>query len=129
MKAMVVEHSLPNQKILAMTLNKMGFWVECFSDGESAWNHLQLHPEGWSFIFSDIVTPKMDGLELLRRIREHETLKEMVFFLVSAVTDKHYVVEAKNLNVNGYVVKPISYGKILAKLQPLFPDKTFPQVS
>lgn len=129
MRAMVIEDSIPNQRILSLTLSKMGFEVESFGDGAAAWTRLQEEPGSWSFVFSDIMMPKMDGIELLKKVRSHQQLKELQVFLVTAVADKQYVIEAKNLNANGYIVKPISYSKILAKVQPLFPDRAFPAAS
>lgn len=126
MKALVAEDSLPNQKILVLTLKKMGFEVEAFENGEAAWTCLSEAPEGWDIVFSDIMMPKMDGIELLKNLREHPILKPVPFFLVSAVTEKHLLLEAGKLGVNAYIVKPISYVKILAKLEPLFPGAKFP---
>lgn len=124
---MVVEDSLPNQNILNMTLQRMGFQVESFNNGADAWKRLEESPTGWAFIFSDYMMPELDGLQLLSKVRGDDRFKEIPFYLITAVADKGVVLEAKNAGVSGYVVKPISYAKVLAKLQPLFPDKRFPQ--
>lgn len=129
MKALVAEDSLPNQKILVLTLKKMGFEVEPFDNGQSAWECLHQNPNSWDIILSDIMMPKMDGLELLKNIREHKVLKPLPCFLISAVTEKHLLVEAGKLGATGYIVKPISYAKILSKLGPLFPGRKFPEVA
>jgi two-component system chemotaxis response regulator CheY len=129
LKAMVVEDSLPNQNILALTLKRMGFEVESFANGEDAWNRLSLQPSGWAFVFTDIMMPKMDGLTLLQRIRAHGELKTLLVFMLTAMSDKTYVIEAKKHGVNGYIIKPISYVKVLAKLRPLFPDMKFPEAA
>lgn len=127
LKAMVVEDSLPNQNILNMTLQRMGFEVESFNNGAEAWKRLEEQPEGWAFILSDYMMPEMDGLELLKKVRADERFKALPFYLITAIADKTVVLDAKNSGVSGYVVKPISYPKILAKIQPLYPDKRFPQ--
>ena len=73
--------------------------------------------------------PNMDGLELLRRTRNDEKFKDLPFVLVTAVSDKDYIFEAKNLKVNGYILKPVTYKRVSAKLQELFPEKQFPQLA
>jgi len=126
-KVMVVEDSLPNQNILNLTLQRMGFTVESFSNGEDAWARLEAEPAGWAFIFTDYMMPKMDGLELLKRIKSHDSLKVTPVYMITAVSDKNVVMDAKSNGIAGFVVKPISYAKILAKVQALYPDKRFPQ--
>ncbi len=128
-KVMVVEDSLPNQNIMVLTFRKMGFEVECFSNGLDAWKRLEGEPEGWAFIFCDYMMPEMDGLQLLRNVRGLEKTKDLPFFLVTAMSDKDVVMNAKNLKVSGYVVKPIAYAKILAKVQPLYPERKFPKAA
>lgn len=125
-KAAVVEDSLPNQIILAQFLTKMGFEVQSFNNGQEAWARFEAEPDGWAFVFSDVMMPKMDGLGLLSKIRNHPQLKNLPVYLVTAMSDKNYVVEAKKYEVTGYILKPISYAMIVDKLQPLFPDMKFP---
>ena len=124
---MIVEDSLPNLNILSMTLQRMGFEVESFPDGAKAWARIGEAPDDWALILSDYMMPEMDGLELLKRVRTHETLKNLPFLMVTALSDKNVVLGAKNLNVTGFVVKPLTYAKILAKVQLLYPDKKFPK--
>ena len=129
MRVMVIEDSQPGQKILNMTLLRMGFEVECFSDGASAWKRLKAEPKGWVFILCEITVPKMNGIKLLENIRSHDQLKDLYVFLLTVVADKKYVIESKRFHVNGLIVKPITYEKVLRKIQPLFPDKKFSQAA
>ncbi len=48
-------------------------------------------------VMSDIMMPTMDGLELLRQIREDEKLKAMPVILITAVSEKDYIERARSL--------------------------------
>jgi CheY-like chemotaxis protein len=75
-------------------------------DGVEAWELLQgesaLRP---GMIVLDINMPRMNGLELLRRIREHERLRDIpVFVLTTSGADSDRL-DAMHLRVSGYIVK------------------------
>ena len=127
----IVEDSTPNRKILIHLLEKLNYEVHSFEDGKQAWDFISSDekPERITAIISDIMMPNMDGVQLLKHIRESDTLKEIPFVLVTAVSDREYIIEAKQLNVNGYILKPISLQKITTKLKELFPDKVFPRAA
>jgi two-component system chemotaxis response regulator CheY len=126
----VAEDSPPNRTIIVLLLRKLGFKViECV-DGDLAWKSLEEHRDkNIVAVISDLMMPSMDGLELLRRVRNDDKWKDLPFVLVTAVSDKDYIFEAKNLKVNGYILKPVTYKRVSAKLQELFPERSFPQLA
>jgi two-component system chemotaxis response regulator CheY len=73
--------------------------------------------------------PEMDGIELLKNVRESARWKDLPFVLVTAVSDKDYIVSAKDYGVNGYILKPVTFHRVTAKLQELFPNKVFPKIA
>ena len=127
----VAEDSAPNRTILVLLLRKLGFKVFECEDGGVAWKAMQEHGPSKKIvaIVSDLMMPNMDGLELLRRTRADEKYKDLPFVLVTAVSDKDYIFEAKNLKVNGYILKPVTYKRVASKLQEIFPEKKFPQIA
>jgi two-component system chemotaxis response regulator CheY len=126
----VAEDSPPNRNILLLLLRKLGFKVFECEDGGAAWKTLQENADKKIVaVISDIMMPEMDGIELLRRCRSDEKLKEIPFVLVTAVSDKDYIFQAKNLKVHGYILKPVTYKRVSAKLQELFPQKVFPKIA
>jgi two-component system chemotaxis response regulator CheY len=126
----VAEDSDPNRQILCLLLRKLGFAVLEFKDGALAWDALQAN-DGRKIVavVSDLMMPNMDGLELLRRVRNDEKWATLPFVLVTAVSDKDYVFEAKNLKVDGYILKPVTYKRVSDKMQALFPGRKFPQIA
>jgi CheY-like chemotaxis protein len=95
-------------KAFLRALRKLGddrdVTVAC--DGLEAWELLQgangLRP---GMIVLDINMPRMNGLELLRRIREHEPLRETPVFMLTTSDDDSDRLDALQLNVSGYIVK------------------------
>lgn len=129
-RIIVAEDSTPNRKILTHLLEKLGYTVESFEDGKQAWDYISKEkPESIAAVISDIMMPNMDGVQFLKHVRESKEFQNHPFVLVTAVSDRDYIIEAKNLKVNGYILKPISLQKITTKLKELFPEKEFPKVA
>ena len=126
----VAEDSAPNRTILTLLLKKMGYEVLEFEDGDAAWQGMRSHQESPIVaVISDLMMPNMDGLEFLRRVRTDEKFKDLPFVLVTAVSDKDYIFEAKSLQVSGYILKPVTFKRVQSKLQELFPEKKFPVIA
>jgi two-component system response regulator len=58
-------------------------------------------------IFLDIKMPKMDGIEVLRRIRADDALKFIPVIMVTSSREERDLVESYKLGANSYVVKPV----------------------
>lgn len=127
---LIAEDSPPNRKILAHLLKKLDYEViECV-DGQEAWDKLLKENRiNLVAILSDIMMPNLDGIGLLKCVREQSSYKDIPFILITAVSDKDYIVQAKNLNVNGYILKPVTFQRVTSKLKELFPKKKFPQIA
>jgi response regulator of citrate/malate metabolism len=48
---------------------------------------------------------------------------------VTAVSEKDYIFEAKELRVNGYILKPVTYKRVASKLAEMFPGKKLPRLA
>ncbi|MBC86294.1 MAG: response regulator [Bdellovibrionaceae bacterium] len=129
-RILVVEDSPPNRKILVHLLEKLNYVVDSFEDGKEAWDYLNDNPPSdLVAIISDIMMPQMDGVQLLKHVREDDKWKDMPFVLVTAVSDRDYIIEAKALNVNGYILKPVTFQRVTNKLKEIFPEKKFPKAA
>jgi two-component system chemotaxis response regulator CheY len=130
---LVAEDSAPNRTILVHLLKKLGYDVIEAANGQLAWQELEkaANEAGKNIVavLSDIMMPEKDGIELLRSVRGFEKYKALPFVLITAVSDKEYIMQAKSLSVNGYILKPVTFQRVLTKLQELFPSKQFPKVA
>jgi DNA-binding response OmpR family regulator len=115
---------------LVLLLKKLGFIVLECENGASAWKAIDENREkNIVAVISDLMMPEMDGLELLRRIRADHQRSAMPFVLITAVSENDYIFESKNLSVSGYMLKPVTYRRLLAKMQELFPQRVFPSLA
>lgn len=127
---LVAEDSTPNRKILCHLLSKLGFEIISCENGKLALEAINSGQyNNIVAILSDVMMPEMDGISLLKAVREHAKYKDIPVVLITAVSDKDYIMQARNHNVNGYILKPVTFQRVQAKLQELFPEKVFPTVA
>jgi CheY-like chemotaxis protein len=60
-------------------------------------------------ILLDLNMPKMNGLEFLRAIREDPELRPLTVVVLTTSDDERDRIEAYNLNVAGYILKPVTF--------------------
>ena len=106
--------------VLAVSLKfrKAGFEVSTASDGQAAWETVQReHPQA---IISDLQMPKMDGLDLVRKMRSEPGFENIPVILLPAKgfeLDEAELIE--ELGIHAVVCKPFSPRDLLARVQSL----------
>ncbi|HPD65098.1 MAG TPA: response regulator [Bacteroidia bacterium] len=70
-------------------------------------------------ILLDINMPKMNGIEFLREIRKDEELKSIPVFIMTTSNEDSDRINAYNLNVAGYILKPLNFEKFVAAVGTL----------
>ena len=86
-------------------------------DGEDA--KLALTKTKIDFIISDWNMPGCSGLDLLRHVRDDEKYKDVPFLMVTAVGDRKNVIQAVELKVSNYVVKPFTPENLEMKMRAI----------
>ncbi|MBF0469955.1 MAG: response regulator [Gammaproteobacteria bacterium] len=123
-KVIVVDDMMTMRKIVSKNLKAMGFKniVEA-EDGAKAWSLLtQAADDGkpFGFIVSDWNMPKMDGLELLTKVRATDNLKETPFLMVTAEAESSNVLKVVKAGVSNFIVKPFTPDTLTGKVQKIF---------
>lgn len=70
-------------------------------------------------ILLDINMPKMNGIEFLRELRSDPKLHAISVFIMTTSNDDKDKFDAYNLNVAGYIVKPVSFEKFVEAVSVL----------
>lgn len=73
-------------------------------DGEGAWK--TLNSIRIDLIVSDLDMPKLDGLELLKRVRFSEKFQHIPFIMLTAESDREKVMESIKSGASDYITKP-----------------------
>jgi two-component system response regulator len=79
-------------------------------DGEEALNFLfatPSHPP--RLILLDMKMPKIDGIEVLRKIKSDSNLKVVPVVMLTSSKEERDVIESYKLGVNAYIVKPVEF--------------------
>lgn len=85
-----------------------------FGIGDEGVDHVQ--PQ---VILLDLKLPKVDGLEVLRRIRSDATLVTVPVVILTSSREERDIVESYQLGVNSFIVKPIEFDKFVETVQTL----------
>ena len=100
-------------------LKELGFTnVDEAEDGQDALN--KLRAGNFDFVVSDWNMPNLDGLEMLKEIRQDDALKSLPVLMVTAEAKKENIIAAAQAGANGYVVKPFTAATLEEKLNKIF---------
>jgi len=114
---LIVEDNLESREILEARLVANCYEVITAPDGEAG---LSLAREkNPDLILLDILMPKMDGLEVCRRIKGDSTLPFMPIILVTAKADSKDVIAGLKAGGDEYLAKPVDHGALLARVQSM----------
>ena len=88
-------------------LKRAGYDVRIAGDGEEGWEMIQ--EEMPDLVVTDCQMPRLDGLGLIARAREHEATRELPFFMLTAKgLELSHAELAERHNVLGVISKPFS---------------------
>src|ERR1700759_5578857 len=86
-KALVVDDSAATRRILCHMLREFGYEVVEAEDGTQAWQTLKHQGAAIELLLADWNMPGMDGLSLVKRVRENPAFLPMVVIMVTAEND------------------------------------------
>ncbi|MEZ4525141.1 MAG: response regulator [Desulfobacterales bacterium] len=112
---LIVDDTPANLGVLFDTLETSGFRVLVNTNGESALETAkQAHPD---IVLLDIMMPGLDGFETCRRLKSHETVKDIPVIFMTALTDAVDEVRGLELGAVDYITKPIRVETVLARVK------------
>jgi two-component system chemotaxis response regulator CheY len=116
-KALVVDDSKAVRMILAKILRGLGYEVHEAADAREALNVIEAEKAAVTLILLDWNMPEMNGLDLLKRVRQNPELSSTVVVMVTTETELDHMAAALEAGANEYVMKPFTKDIIVEKLQ------------
>jgi len=87
-----------------------------FANGQYNHRNIEDRPK---VILLDLKLPKVDGLDVLRRIRADERTRKIPVVVLTSSQEERDIVESYNLGVNSYIVKPVDFDKFIRTVEDL----------
>jgi two-component system KDP operon response regulator KdpE len=112
LRVLVVDDEPPIRKLLRMGLGTQGYQILDAPNGKAA---LELMAEQPDLVILDLGLPDMQGLELLRLIRERN--EQVPIVVLSSRGDETAKVQALDLGADDYVTKPFGMDELLARIR------------
>jgi two-component system, OmpR family, KDP operon response regulator KdpE len=109
---LVVDDEKSLRDFVRRNLEVRGFDVLTASNGLEALAHFNTN--NVDLVILDVMMPRMDGLETIRRIRQSSLVPIIV---LSALGEENDKIQALNMGADDYLTKPFGVGELLARLQ------------
>jgi two-component system, response regulator len=126
---LLVEDRAEDAELALMALKKYNLvnTIEWMRDGEEALEYIFAEGKYSNrnindkprLILLDLKMPKVDGIEVLRKIRSDERVKHIPVVILTTSTDEQDILNAYNLNVNAYMVKPVEFNGFVEAIKSM----------
>jgi len=114
-RILIVDDNETNRDILVTRLATQGYDLKQAADGEEALAAAKQHlPD---VILLDVMMPKIDGVEVCRRLKKDAALPFMPIILVTAKADSKDIVAGLDAGADEYLTKPVDQAALLARVR------------
>src|ERR1700758_3606250 len=115
MRLLVVEDDPNIGRFIQKGLKEERYAVDVATDGEEGLTLASVNP--YDLIILDIMLPKLDGLEVCRRLRNHRQVTPILLLTARESTEDK--VTGLNLGADDYLTKPFAFAELLARVRAL----------
>lgn len=115
-KILVVEDEQSIIKLVQFNLEKAGYQVDVATDGQMALE--KVHNTKPDLVVLDLMLPKVDGLEVCRKIRQER--QHIPILILTAKSDEFDKVLGLELGADDYMTKPFSPRELTARIKAIF---------
>ncbi|NOX26074.1 MAG: response regulator [Deltaproteobacteria bacterium] len=95
------------------------------SNGQEAWYKLN-HEEKIHIILSDLIMPKVDGIELLSKVRNSEKFWDLPFVMITGEENQNQLMSSIEIDINSYIIKPFTPAKLAREISAVLKEKYDP---
>ncbi|MGA3185985.1 MAG: response regulator [Bryobacteraceae bacterium] len=103
-RILVVEDNAANRDLLRRRLEREGHWVQEAGNGMEALQ--QLDAGAYDLMLLDVIMPEMDGYEVLARLKQNASLRDLPVIMISALDEAQSVVRCIEMGAEDYLAKP-----------------------
>lgn len=126
---LLVEDDDGHAELIRACLQESGclLTVSRLRDGQAAWDYLvgsndqpgQLQAGQRYLLLSDVRLPRLDGIDLLRRVRADNRLRLLPVFMLSTTDDEREVAACYQSGASGYFLKPVDFAAFADQMERL----------
>jgi adenylate cyclase len=116
-RILVVDDNPANVDILRTRLEAQGYEVKTAADGEEALSAVKQHQP--DLILLDVMMPKLDGIEVCRRLRADKAASFVPVILVTAKSDSKDAVAGLEAGADEYLTKPVDHAALVARVKSM----------
>ena len=118
-RILIIEDEKPMAEAISYTLEKEGYEASIATDGESGLRHCQ--SGDYELVILDLMLPGLDGLEILKRVRQEGDIPILILTAKDSEVDK---VVGLELGADDYVTKPFIMRELLARVKTILRRST-----
>jgi phosphoserine phosphatase RsbU/P len=115
MRVLAVEDDPVSRRILVAVLEQLGHSVIQTVDGEAAWEQFQLEPV--EAVITDWMMPRVDGIELTRRIRAEPRERYTYILMLTALNGRDRYLDGMKAGADDFLTKPLDREELYARLR------------
>lgn len=123
-RILVVDDHAIDRKLLTRHLVPEGYEVETASDGDEAWELLSAHPDRFDVVLLDRSMPRMDGMELLAKLKSDERLATVPAIMQTALSRREEMIEGIRAGAYYYLTKPYDIEMLKTVVRTAIEDHT-----
>jgi two-component system cell cycle response regulator len=114
-KILVADDDQALSRTLSWILKENGYDVLTVPGGEHLFEHLQAEP--FDLLLLDIMMPKVDGLQLLQRVKSDPRFKDLPVLMISSMPPEEATVRSLGLGAADFIPKPFRVRELLARVK------------
>jgi DNA-binding response OmpR family regulator len=119
----MVEDSASIRMQLKLILEKEGYEVREATNEVGMFKAALVNGEMADLILMDLVLRENNGLDLIANLKSHEGFRDIPVLILTEHAEKDYVRRARNLSVEGYILKPINIAILKERIHMVFEEK------
>lgn len=116
-RILVVDDHPDNVLLLRARLEARGYIVESAEDGQAALDRIYASPP--DLVLLDVMMPRIDGIEVVRRIKRDRSLPFIPVILQTALDSTEHMVQGLDAGADDYISKPINFRELEARIRSL----------